>query len=150
MRSLGGPEKNGLCGHNRETDGDWSNGSVVAGTGSLDILIDLPYNSVAAVCDALLQTGDSPVFWETARQCASQTKAWLANGWARESLLLFGAGWEFMNMNRVVELGAQVRSQLNPALSVVMTPRLKGLNMFERAQRRVLPIAKTKANMLRL
>jgi len=117
MRSLGGPEKNGLCGHNRETDGDWSNGSVVAGTGSLDILIDLPYNSVAAVCDALLQTGDSPVFWETARQCASQTKAWLANGWARESLLLFGAGWEFMNMNRVVELGAQDRTTLGRAYS---------------------------------
>jgi len=38
------------------------------------------------------------------------TKAWIANGWARESLLLFASGWEFMNMNRVVELGSQDRA----------------------------------------
>ena len=31
-------------------------------------------------------------------------------GWGRESLLLFSCGWEFMNMNRVVELGAQDRT----------------------------------------
>ena len=35
-------------------------------------------------------------------------------GWGRESLLLFSCGWEFMNMNRVVELGAQDRTLLQP------------------------------------
>ena len=36
------------------------------------------------------------------------TLQWIASGWARDSLLLFSSGWEFMNMNRVVELGSQV------------------------------------------
>ena len=43
-------------------------------------------------------------FWDCAAECNAQTKAWIANGWGRESLLLFSSGWEFMNMNRVVEL----------------------------------------------
>jgi hypothetical protein len=111
MRRLGCPESNGFNGRNHDTGGDTSGGTVMAGTGSLDILLELPYDSGASARQALLRDGSSPAFWDVARECTSQTKAWLSNGWARESLLLFGAGWEFMNMNRVVELGAQARKQ---------------------------------------
>jgi len=117
MRRLGCPESNGFCGRSADAGGDWSGGSVMAGTGSLDILLELPYDSGASARHALLRDGSSPAFWDVARECASQTDAWLSRGWARESLLLFGAGWEFMNMNRVVELGAQDRSTLGRAYS---------------------------------
>ena len=56
-------------------------------------------------------------FWDCAAECNAQTKAWIANGWGRESLLLFSSGWEFMNMNRVVELGSQDRATLGRAYS---------------------------------
>ena len=52
-----------------------------------------------------------------ARECHKQTREWISNGWGRESLLLFASGWEFMNMNRVVELGSQDRATLGRAYS---------------------------------
>ena len=91
---------------------DWSKGTVVAGTGSLDILIDLPPAAGAAV-----RAGDTDAFWRYASTCNSQTQDWIASGWGRESLLLFASGWEFMNMNRVVELGSQDRATLGRAYS---------------------------------
>jgi hypothetical protein len=112
MRRLGRPERDGFLGRNSDAGDDWSGGSVMAGTGSLDILLELPYDSGASARQTLLRGGNSSSFWGVAQQCASQTKAWVGRGWARESLLLFGAGWEFMNMNRVVELGAQVTGAL--------------------------------------
>ena len=86
---------------------DWSHGTVLAGTGSLDLLVDLPPGAGAAV-----RAGDAERFWQVAAECHRQTRGWIANGWGRESLLLFASGWEFMNMNRVVELGSQVSSAL--------------------------------------
>jgi len=56
--------------------------------------------------------GDLDTFWSCARECRRQTVAWVQKGWPRESLLLFSSGWEFMNMNRVVELGSQVRNDI--------------------------------------
>ena len=91
---------------------DWSQGTVIAGTGSLDILVDLPPAAGAAV-----RAGDLERFWECAKVCNSQTRSWILSGWARESLLLFSSGWEFMNMNRVVELGSQDRATLGRAYS---------------------------------
>jgi hypothetical protein len=92
---------------------DWSLGTVVAGTGSLDILIDLPAEAGAAV----RSSGDLGAFWSAASECHRQTRAWISSGWGRESLLLFSSGWEFMNMNRVVELGSQDRATLGRAYS---------------------------------
>ena len=77
------------------------------GTGSLDMLIDLRPGSGRA-CRDIRRADES--FWTAAKGCREQTQSWIDSGWARESLYLFGAGWEFMNMNRVVELGAQVIS----------------------------------------
>lgn len=91
---------------------DWSNGGVVAGTGSLDIILDLPPQA-----GDLVRSGSFDLFWSTAIECNSQTKNWISSGWGRESLLLFSAGWEFMNMNRVVELGSQDCSTLGRAFS---------------------------------
>ena len=61
--------------------------------------------------------GGDGSFWTCASECARQTKAWIDGGWPRESLLVFGAGWEFMNMNRVVELSAQDRTTIGRAYS---------------------------------
>jgi len=91
---------------------DWSNGSVVAGTGSLDILIDLP-----PFAGESARNGSLDLFWSAAAECNKQTKGWISSGWGRESLLLFSCGWEFMNMNRVVELGSQDRGTLGRAFS---------------------------------
>mmetsp|Transcript_163332 Transcript_163332/g.297964 ORF Transcript_163332/g.297964 Transcript_163332/m.297964 type:complete len:214 (-) Transcript_163332:26-667(-) len=91
---------------------DWSNASVVAGTGSLDIIVDLP-----PLAGESVRSGSLDLFWSTAVECNRQTKKWISSGWGRESLLLFSAGWEFMNMNRVVELGSQDRSTLGRAFS---------------------------------
>ena len=105
---------------------DWSRGTVVAGTGSLDLLLDLPprageacrYNRPASTSSGSEGgAGMLRLFWPAARSCTAQTKEWLAAGWARESLLLFAAGWEFMNMNRVVELGSQDEATLGRAYS---------------------------------
>ena len=49
-------------------------------------------------------------------RCREQTREWINNGFER-SLLLFSSGWEFMNMNRVVELGSQDRATLGRAYS---------------------------------
>ena len=49
----------------------------------------------------------------------------LADGYPRESLLLFGAGWEFMNMNRVIELGAQDVGTLGRAYAAAQFCREK-------------------------
>lgn len=93
---------------------DWSQGTVVAGTGSLDMLVDL----VPLAGEALRGgRGDLAAFWECASTCHVQTREWINNGWGRESLLLFSSGWEFMNMNRVVELGSQDRATLGRAYS---------------------------------
>ena len=92
---------------------DWSGGTVLAGTGSLDMLVDLP----PGAGEALRASGDLSALWACAKECGQQTRDWIASGWARESLLLFSAGWEFMNMNRVVELGAQDRATLGRAFS---------------------------------
>ena len=91
---------------------DWSQGTVLAGTGSLDLLLDLPAGAGAAV-----RAGDTERFWQVAAACHSQTRKWIADGWGRESLLLFASGWEFMNMNRVVELGSQDHGTLGRAYS---------------------------------
>jgi len=91
---------------------DWSQGTVIAGTGSLDILVDLPPKAGAAV-----RAGDAAAFWACAAECNGQTRQWISSGWGRESLLLFASGWEFMNMNRVVELGSQDRATLGRAYS---------------------------------
>ena len=91
---------------------DWSDGTVIAGTGSLDILVDLPPEAGAAV-----RGGDIESFWRCASDCLGQTREWISQGWGRESLLLFSSGWEFMNMNRVVELGSQDRATLGRAYS---------------------------------
>ena len=91
---------------------DWSGGTVLAGTGSMDILVDLPSAAGAAV-----RAGDADALWACAAECQGQTRSWISNGWARESLLLFASGWEFMNMNRVVELGSQDRATLGRAYS---------------------------------
>lgn len=106
---------------------DWSEGTVIAGTGSLDILLDLPPCAGRAIRDAAAaaaaaagaRAADAALapFWERARECNAQTRRWIASGWARESLLLFASGWEFMNMNRVVELGSQDRATLGRAYS---------------------------------
>jgi len=117
MRRLGGPATGGCFGANAPNGEDWAGGTVLAGTGSLDMLLDLPLDEGAAISRALAEGGSAEPFWRVARDCAAQTTKWLDNGWARESLLLFGAGWEFMNMNRVVELGAQDRSTLGRAYS---------------------------------
>jgi hypothetical protein len=85
---------------------------VLAGTGSLDILVDLPPRAGEAV-----RSGDREAFWQCARECNGQTQNWITSGWGRESLLLFSSGWEFMNMNRVVELGSQDRATLGRAYS---------------------------------
>ena len=77
------------------------------GPGSLDMLIDLRPGSGRA-CRDIRRADES--FWTAAKGCREQTQSWIDSGWARESLYLFGAGWEFMNMNRVVELGAQAIS----------------------------------------
>ena len=92
---------------------DWSAGTVIAGTGSLDILVDLPPSAGAAA----RSPGGMAGFWECAAACREQTREWINNGWGRESLLLFSSGWEFMNMNRVVELGSQDRATLGRAYS---------------------------------
>jgi len=91
---------------------DWSQGTVIAGTGSLDILVDLAPRAGASV-----RKGAMDDFWSVARECHKQTREWISNGWGRESLLLFASGWEFMNMNRVVELGSQDRATLGRAYS---------------------------------
>jgi len=91
---------------------DWAEGTVVAGTGSLDLLLDLPSAAGEAV-----RAGAIDQFWACASECHRQTREWIAAGWARESLLLFSCGWEFMNMNRVVELGSQDRTTLGRAYS---------------------------------
>mmetsp|Transcript_21095 Transcript_21095/g.54012 ORF Transcript_21095/g.54012 Transcript_21095/m.54012 type:complete len:620 (-) Transcript_21095:130-1989(-) len=91
---------------------DWSKGTVLAGTGSLDILVDLPPEAGASV-----RAGGLESFWDCASTCNRQTREWIASGWGRESLLLFSSGWEFMNMNRVVELGSQDRATLGRAYS---------------------------------
>jgi hypothetical protein len=130
---------------------------VVAGTGSLDLLVDLPPATGAALLrcggddnsripdgddgsnkiqqkadrkeegqgrggggegSAAVAAGSMAFFWATAKECNRQTREWIDKGWARESLLLFSSGWEFMNMNRVVELGAQDRATLGRAYSV--------------------------------
>ena len=91
---------------------DWSQGTVLAGTGSLDILVDLMPGAGEAV-----RAGDADAFWACAAACQAQTREWIASGWGRESLLLFSSGWEFMNMNRVVELGSQDRATLGRAYS---------------------------------
>jgi hypothetical protein len=85
---------------------------VLAGTGSLDILVDLPPRAGEAV-----RSSDREAFWQCARECNGQTQNWITSGWGRESLLLFSSGWEFMNMNRVVELGSQDRATLGRAYS---------------------------------
>jgi hypothetical protein len=123
MRTLnfaaGGAEKAGA----RD---DWSGGTVLAGTGSLDILLDLPPCAGRALrgestsdrsLGGVAGMGAMDSFWDCAAECNAQTKAWIANGWGRESLLLFSSGWEFMNMNRVVELGSQDRATLGRAYS---------------------------------
>ena len=123
MRTLnfaaGGAEKPGA----RD---DWSGGTVLAGTGSLDILLDLPPCAGRALREesasdrslgGVAGMGAMDSFWDCAAECNAQTKAWIANGWGRESLLLFSSGWEFMNMNRVVELGSQDRATLGRAYS---------------------------------
>jgi len=92
---------------------DWSGGTVLAGTGSLDILVDLPPSS----SEAVRGTRELDVLWSTAAECNRQTRSWIEQGWGRESLLLFSCGWEFMNMNRVVELGSQDRTTLGRAYS---------------------------------
>jgi len=96
---------------------DWSKGTVVAGTGSLDILVDLPCAAGAALRGGERTPEELASFWRTAKECNRQTKQWINAGWGRESLLLFSSGWEFMNMNRVVELGAQDRATLGRAYS---------------------------------
>lgn len=95
--------------------GDWSGGTVVAGTGSLDIVVDLPPDAASRVLDSPAGAGED--FWECAAACSRQTRGWVEQGFPRESLLLFSAGWEFMNMNRIVELSAQDRSTLGRAYS---------------------------------
>jgi len=55
--------------------------------------------------------GNLDTFWTCAQECRQQTLEWVQKGWPRESLLLFSSGWEFMNMNRVVELGSQVQAK---------------------------------------
>lgn len=92
---------------------DWSGGTVLAGTGSLDILVDL----TPKAGQAARSPGGRDAFWKCASECNGQTKAWIASGWGRDSLLLFSSGWEFMNMNRVVELGSQDRATLGRAYS---------------------------------
>jgi hypothetical protein len=92
---------------------DWSLGTVVAGTGSLDILVDLPPQAGEAV----RSSGELEPFWTAASACHGQTREWIRAGWGRESLLLFSSGWAFMNMNRVVELGSQDRATLGRAYS---------------------------------
>ncbi len=97
---------------------DWSRGTSVAGTGSLDIVLDLAPRSASGLLAAGgASAGALGRFWECAAECSEQTRGWVDKGWARESLLLFGAGWEFMNMNRVVELSAQDRSTVGRAYS---------------------------------
>jgi len=111
---------------------DWSGGTVLAGTGSLDILVDLPPSAGATVRGDSGGGGpsgggpgggggggppDLAAFWACAAECNEQTREWIRAGWARESLLLFASGWEFMNMNRVVELGSQDRATLGRAYS---------------------------------
>uniref|UniRef100_A0A7S4B9A2 Uncharacterized protein n=4 Tax=Chrysotila carterae TaxID=13221 RepID=A0A7S4B9A2_CHRCT len=112
---------------------DWSKGSVVAGTGSLDLIVKLQPRSGAAVRRAAeaarsnddddgdghasLMAGCLDLLWDTAADCNAQTRRWISSGWPRESLLLFAAGWEFMNMNRVVELSAQDATSLGRAYS---------------------------------
>jgi len=85
------------------------------GTGSLDILVDLKPAAGETVRKGDL--GDLEVFWNCAAECNQQTRDWISAGWARESLLLFSSGWDFMNMNRVVELGSQDRATLGRAYS---------------------------------
>eukprot|EP00316_Scyphosphaera_apsteinii_P023573 CAMPEP_0119307144 /NCGR_PEP_ID=MMETSP1333-20130426/7714_1 /TAXON_ID=418940 /ORGANISM="Scyphosphaera apsteinii, Strain RCC1455" /LENGTH=596 /DNA_ID=CAMNT_0007310617 /DNA_START=320 /DNA_END=2110 /DNA_ORIENTATION=- len=94
---------------------DWSKGTVVAGTGSMDLLLELPPLAGMAVRSAEQDAFET--FWDVAIECNQQTRSWISSGWARESLLLFASGWEFMNMNRVVELGAQDRGTLGRAYS---------------------------------
>ena len=77
------------------------------------MLVDLPPNAG----EAARASGDLSVLWQCAAECGEQTRDWIESGWGRESLLLFSAGWEFMNMNRVVELGAQDRATLGRAFS---------------------------------
>ena len=101
-----------FCEGESDRDGardDWSSGTVLAGTGSLDILLDLPTGT--------LREADADPVWACAQECHTQTRAWIESGWGRESLLLFASGWEFMNMNRVVELGSQDRATLGRAYS---------------------------------
>ena len=93
-----------------------SAGTVVAGTGSFDLLVDLPPATGAAVRGDE-GSADLGAFWECATSCIGQTRSWIESGWGRESLLLFSSGWEFMNMNRVVELGSQDRATLGRAYS---------------------------------
>ena len=64
----------------------------------------------------------------------SGSRQWVADGYPRESLLLFGAGWEFMNMNRVIELGAQDVGTLGRAYAAAQFCRARNLrNSFEAA-----------------
>lgn len=92
---------------------DWASGAALAGTGSLDILLDLSPSAGATV----RESGDASLLWTVGKECHAQTRSWIEQGWGRESLLLFSCGWEFMNMNRVVELGSQDRSTLGRAYS---------------------------------
>ena len=54
-----------------------------------------------------------------------EVQEWINNGWGRESLLLFSSGWEFMNMNRVIELGAQDVGTLGRAYAAARFCRQK-------------------------
>jgi len=117
MRPYGGSD-GGISGDGSR---DWSAGSVLAGTGSLDLLVDLTPGSGRDLLDRVAQAPQASnalsTLWSTAKECNEQTRRWIDNGWPRESLVLFGAGWEFMNMNRVVELSAQDCSTLGRAYS---------------------------------
>jgi len=131
MRAFGAARDGGFFADGAAPGGDWSEGTVVAGTGSLDVLIDLPPRSG----EALLSGGgggggaeeESPLerFWRCAASVTSGSRQWVADGYPRESLLLFGAGWEFMNMNRVIELGAQDVGTLGRAYAAAQFCREK-------------------------
>ena len=133
MRAFGAARDGGFFADGAAPGGDWSEGTVVAGTGSLDVLIDLPPRSG----EALLSGGggaedESPLerFWRCAASVTSGSRQWVADGYPRESLLLFGAGWEFMNMNRVIELGAQDVGTLGRAYAAAQFCREKSAQFF--------------------
>jgi hypothetical protein len=62
---------------------DWSGGGVVAGTGSLDLLVDLPPAAGRAVRGADGTGGDVEPFWTCAAECTAQTRRWIERGWGR-------------------------------------------------------------------